>query len=275
MNIVILGKAWNAGKIIDIAQALIGEGLTVTGIVAMKRPKPEWSLPTVIQKIHREGFKSIWQRVSAGIRAGKRMSPTPGPGKSPVASIDLPTFCRKQQIRLERVNDLNGTEAQSVLQAMKPDLLVLGGTPIIRAPILDIPTFGTVNVHMGILPRYRGRNVAEWAVFENAPVGLTVHLVDPGVDTGAILQQRHVDVSDCPSITAMRQKLSYLQHRFLAKCASAYLHKQLRPQPQTKTDGKQYYEMHPVLKRVVEARLASGYRPSHRNPLRDQLLDPC
>ncbi len=116
--------------------------------------------------------------------------------------------------------------------------------------------------HPRLLPKYRGRSVAEWAIFEDAPVGLTVHLVDPGVDTGAFLQQQTVDGSDCATIAEMRQKLRYLQHRLLADCAREFLRGHLEPQPQRKEAGKQYYEMHPALKAVVEAKLARGCQPA-------------
>ena len=54
-----------------------------------------------------------------------------------------------------------------------------------------------VNVHAGITPRYRGVHGGYWALAERHPewVGTTVHLVDPGIDTGAILAQATFDVS--------------------------------------------------------------------------------
>ena len=55
-----------------------------------------------------------------------------------------------------------------------------------------------VNMHAGITPRYRGVHGGYWALAERHPewVGTTVHLVDPGIDTGAILAQATFDVTD-------------------------------------------------------------------------------
>ncbi|MDQ7066344.1 MAG: formyltransferase family protein [candidate division KSB1 bacterium] len=276
MNIIVLGKAWNSGKIIDIAQAFMDEGLPITGIVAMTRPKQRHRLKSVVQQLHFEGRQAILRKLPRPL-AARRSS---GAGKiasdTAAAKPALGPFCKQHGIRLELVPDLNGAQAESALKSMQPDLLVLGGTPIIRANILAIPEHGTINVHMGLLPKYRGRSVAEWAILEDAPVGLTVHLVDPGVDTGAILQQQTVDISDCATIAEMRQKLRYLQHRMMAASAREFLRGHLEPQPQRKEAGKQYYEMHPALKAVVEAKLARGYQPATTDAIPPQPVPtPC
>jgi phosphoribosylglycinamide formyltransferase 1 len=53
-----------------------------------------------------------------------------------------------------------------------------------------------INVHVGITPRYRGVHGGFWAIYENRPelAGVTVHKIDPGVDTGAIIAQTTVNV---------------------------------------------------------------------------------
>ena len=48
--------------------------------------------------------------------------------------------------------------------------------------------------HYGLLPRYRGMNVTEWSIYYDDPVGVTVHAVDPGIDTGEILLQETLTV---------------------------------------------------------------------------------
>src|SRR5262249_55675223 len=85
------------------------------------------------------------------------------------------------------VQELNGKVCRETLQSWQVDLLILAGAPILRAPILAIPRLGTLNAHHGALPRFRGMNVIEWAVLEGFAPALSVHFVDPGVDTGDII----------------------------------------------------------------------------------------
>ncbi|NIV30355.1 MAG: hypothetical protein GWN58_12930, partial [Anaerolineae bacterium] len=81
----------------------------------------------------------------------------------------------------------NDPDCREKLMAYGPDLLVLGGTRIIRPPILAIPPRGTINAHPGLLPQLRGSSSVGWALYKDLPVGSTVHYVDAGIDTGPIL----------------------------------------------------------------------------------------
>ena len=156
--------------------------------------------------------------------------------------------------------DLNSAACVAALEKMSTDILLLGGVPIIRANVLAVPKVCTLNVHMALLPKFRGMNVAEWSIYCGAPVGVTVHQVDPGVDTGAILFRETIEVADCPNIAAMRAKMSTEQHLALAKCTRWLVEEKLVPAPQKKEAGKQFYILHPKLKKVVEQRLAKGYK---------------
>ncbi len=60
--------------------------------------------------------------------------------------------------------------------------------------MLEMPTLGTLNAHPGLLPRYRGVDVVAWAVLNGDPVGVSVHLVDAGIDTGRICRTRELPI---------------------------------------------------------------------------------
>ncbi|NNJ59544.1 MAG: methionyl-tRNA formyltransferase [Dactylosporangium sp.] len=74
----------------------------------------------------------------------------------------------------------------------RPDLLIVYGFNwILPESVLAIPRLGALNVHSSLLPRYRGPAPVLWAIRNgDAAVGVTVHRMDAGVDTGPILAQR-------------------------------------------------------------------------------------
>ncbi|QDU65373.1 formyltransferase family protein [Engelhardtia mirabilis] len=74
------------------------------------------------------------------------------------------------------------------------DLMVLGGTRIIRGAILDHPAHGVVNSHPGLLPDCRGSASPAWSVFHDIPVGASTHFCDRGIDTGDLLLRREFPV---------------------------------------------------------------------------------
>jgi methionyl-tRNA formyltransferase len=67
---------------------------------------------------------------------------------------------------------------------------------IAKRRFLEIPPLGVINCHAGALPRYRGRNVINWAIANGEEsLGITVHYVDEGIDTGDIILQQMVGLS--------------------------------------------------------------------------------
>lgn len=62
---------------------------------------------------------------------------------------------------------------------------------IFKERLINLPPLKTINCHAGKLPYYRGRNVINWAIINNeSEIGITVHYVDEGIDTGDIIKQR-------------------------------------------------------------------------------------
>lgn len=88
-----------------------------------------------------------------------------------------------------RVPDPNSPEARERMRALEPAVVVLFGAPILKADVLSLGTLATVNVHLGIPPKYRGNQTIFWALkrrdFDH--VGACLHHVAPGVDSGNVL----------------------------------------------------------------------------------------
>ncbi len=74
------------------------------------------------------------------------------------------------------------------------DLIVFGGTRIIRGEILDYPKNGVINSHPGLLPECRGSASPAWSVYHDIPIGSSTHFCDNGIDTGELLLRREVPV---------------------------------------------------------------------------------
>jgi folate-dependent phosphoribosylglycinamide formyltransferase PurN len=96
-----------------------------------------------------------------------------------------------------RVRSVNDDETVALLSSLHPAVVVVHGTRIIARRVLQSLACPVINMHAGITLRYRGVHGGYWALAEQHPewVGTTVHLVDPGIDTGGILGQSTFDVS--------------------------------------------------------------------------------
>jgi folate-dependent phosphoribosylglycinamide formyltransferase PurN len=87
--------------------------------------------------------------------------------------------------------DLKGDPGRRMLSDISPDLMILSGAPLLRREIYSVPRHGTVNVHWGITPNYRGEQSMFTALRyrDYASIGATLHYLDEGIDTGPVVAQ--------------------------------------------------------------------------------------
>jgi len=88
----------------------------------------------------------------------------------------------------------NSEQVMPHIANMSLDLVVFGGTRIIRGEILDHPRDGVINSHPGLLPDCRGSASPAWSVYHDIPIGSSTHFCDNGIDTGELLLRREVSV---------------------------------------------------------------------------------
>ena len=97
--------------------------------------------------------------------------------------------------KITHVNSVNSKTCIELLKNANPSLVVVNGTRIISQQVLDSVSCPFVNMHAGITPYYRGVHGGYWALVndEKERCGVTVHLVDKGIDTGNILKQTTIE----------------------------------------------------------------------------------
>jgi len=154
------------------------------------------------------------------------------------------------------VYDFNSTESETLLRTIAPDLVVIGGSRILRRNIINIPKVGILNAHPGLLPAYRGVDVVPWAIYYGDPVGVTIHFIDPGVDTGAIIAQKTVDLQPGDTLRSLMKRVDHLAGAMMAETVCALMQQGgVQAIPQAREQGTQYYRMPLTLRQEAERRL--------------------
>jgi folate-dependent phosphoribosylglycinamide formyltransferase PurN len=173
---------------------------------------------------------------------------------------DAVTICRREGWRFLRAASVNSESAVQAIDAVEPALAVCAGAGILRPSVLAVPRLGTINAHMGILPAYRGMNVAEWAAFHGDAIGCSAYWVDAGIDTGPVIEVRQVDTAGCSSIGELRDRVDRAQLALLDDTLRAILEHADVPAgcPQQAGDGRQFFRMHEDLRHFVEAGLCNS-----------------
>jgi len=102
----------------------------------------------------------------------------------------LDALAEKLGIPLFHVENYHTDETKDALRRLDADLGILYGTNIIRKSVFEIPKMGSINIHQGLAPLYRGGPTVFWELFNGEKeIGITVHFVAPKVDTGDIIKQ--------------------------------------------------------------------------------------
>jgi methionyl-tRNA formyltransferase len=94
------------------------------------------------------------------------------------------------------------------IQKLQPDIAVsVFFGYILRPSFLSLPPDGCINLHPSYLPYNRGAHPNVWSIIERTPAGVTLHYIDPGVDTGDIIAQRQVEVEPVDTAETLYHRL--------------------------------------------------------------------
>ncbi len=252
MNVVILCGFVNSTYGRGVLRALNARGLRGINVLAASGDTTPKTVAALWEKYH-------WTLPRAAVRSAvarlKYWSKKKVGGGNVDSSQSLESETVSQSGSFRVVCDLNSEESCAALRSMQTDLAILAGTPIIRKQVLSVPRIGTLNAHQGALPRFRGMNVIEWAILEKCPPTISIHFVDPGVDTGDIVTDEAVPLRSGDTLESIRERASARQPDLLAEAVTAVLAGQVSRRLQSADEGRQYFTMHPRLRAIAEKRL--------------------
>ncbi|WP_144394773.1 formyl transferase [Pleionea sediminis] len=100
------------------------------------------------------------------------------------------------------MNDINSSENLREIESLKPDLIIsIRYGCILKQPAIDVPRFGVLNLHSGLLPEYRGVMATFWAMMNDEPtIGTTLHYIDNAkIDQGPVVSRAPVSMNPSDS----------------------------------------------------------------------------
>lgn len=187
---------------------------------------PEFSLPGLESLITDRSFEIVGVFTQPDKPVGRHQTLTPPPVKELALKHKLNIF---QPLKIKPETE--------TIKNLQPDLIVvIAYGKIISQEILDIPTYGCINVHASLLPKYRG------AACLNAPIlygdketGVTIMKMEAGLDTGPILAQAKIKLSGQETLEIVHNKLSVLGAEILIPTLKDYLSGKITAQIQDET----------------------------------------
>lgn len=123
-------------------------------------------------------------------------------------SSSSPSECDLSSIPIIKVSDMLSDYAESQIKRFEPDLAIVWGTRILPRRIFEIPTDGSIGIHAGKIPEYRGGPAGFWEIYNGETrAGVTVQKLNEQLDAGKIVKQATVPIKpdDSPADVRDRQ----------------------------------------------------------------------
>ncbi len=155
--------------------------------------------------------------------AGRGLQLQASPIKQLAQELKLPIF------QPEKIN----REVDAIQRLQLDVAVVVAYGQFLSQKLLTIPRFGFVNLHASLLPHYRGAAPIQWALIHGEAVtGLTTFLLDEGMDTGPILLQRSLPITEEDTAGTVEQKLAELGPELMLDTLRELRCGTLKPRPQ-------------------------------------------
>jgi len=159
---------------------------------------PNFSLPA-LEKV----IKSNHELISVVSNPPKRM----GRGKNKKYTA-VGEYAKRKKIPLLNPEALNSKSFSEKLKSLQPDLFVVVAYKILPQSLIEIPKYGSVNLHASILPKYRGAGPIQWALMNgDSSTGVTIFQIKPDVDTGDVLSQKIIEIKDEDNMLSLGMRL--------------------------------------------------------------------
>lgn len=185
---------------------------------------PAFALP-VLRGLIAAGYAIAGVVTQPDRPAGRGRRPAPPPVKSLAQAHGLPVY---QPASLRR------PEAADTLRRWQPEVIVVAAFGQLVPPeILRLPPLGCLNVHPSLLPQFRGASPIAAALLAGLErTGVTIMLMDEGLDTGPILAQREVAIAPADTAITLGQRLAQEGGELLLEVLPRWANGEVSPQPQ-------------------------------------------
>ena len=146
---------------------------------------PEFAIPTLklLQK-SRHDLLAVVSNKPKPMGRGRILKSTP-----------IGQFAKENKIKLLEPDNLNSTDFKNQLKNLEADIFLVVAYRILPEEIIGIPRHGAINLHVSLLPKYRGAAPIQWALMNgDTETGVTVFQINKKVDTGDILVQKRFPI---------------------------------------------------------------------------------
>lgn len=187
---------------------------------------PQIAVPSLEYLINKEDVEVLAVVTQPNKPAGRGKKLCTTPVCCVAKEYDIPVY-QPKSIRKD-------SELIKILKQLNPDFSVtFAFGQILSQEVLDIPKYGTVNLHASLLPEYRGANPIQAPIVNgDKKTGITTMLTDIGVDTGAIVRQKEIEITENMTTPELHDIISDVSPEFIYESLKGLKDGSIVPRPQ-------------------------------------------
>jgi methionyl-tRNA formyltransferase len=190
---------------------------------------PEFAIPS-LERLILNRYQVVAVYTQPDKTAGRGRAPGSPPVKEAALRLGLP---------LVQPDSIKSAESVSRLADLKPDVVVVAAFgQILPPPVLDVPAYGCINIHPSLLPRHRGASPVAAAILSGDEFnGVSIMLLDSGLDTGPVLSRAAIPVSPWDNTGSLTEKLSFIAAYLLQETLTGWRRREIVPRPQNEAEA--------------------------------------
>jgi peptidoglycan/xylan/chitin deacetylase (PgdA/CDA1 family) len=244
----------------------------LTWLILLHSPKKTLgqTLRSQWRNLQRHGWRRIPALVSAVRKRLSARANRPASALSPGGEYTTEALRTHPNVRILEVPDIHAPKVIEEIRAFEPDLGLSLAAPILRPALFAIPKLGTLNLHKGKVPEYRGMPPAFWEMWnDEESVGCTVHWVEQKLDTGPIAAATSIDRERYSTVRGLQLRLDEVGMDLMRDAVVEIARGSPRRAPQP-PGGKTYRQ--PTLAQEAELARKLARRSPVEAPLPKRLL---
>jgi methionyl-tRNA formyltransferase len=160
-------------------------------------------------------------------------------------------YALSENLKILQPKNLKNEDFNNELKSLKANLQIVVAFRMLPKAVWQMPKLGTFNLHASLLPKYRGAAPIHWAIINGeTKTGVTTFFIDDKIDTGKIILQEEIGVSDIETVGSLHDKLMFLGAALVSKTIDLIAEGNIKTKKQPELEEKSAPKLNPENTRI-------------------------
>lgn len=165
---------------------------------------------------------------------------------------EFDVYKKNPYLKIFYFKNINSKSHYTAVEKLKPHISIVAGySQIFEKRLINLPTFGTINLHAGSLPKYRGGSPLNWQIINGEKyIGISLIKMTEGIDEGLILKKKHFLLKKNDDIRSVHAKVNKLFPEILISLLKEIFNKKEKPMKQIEKNAQYWHQRNDVDGRI-------------------------